>query len=160
MPDNPSEGKRHPRKIQSELAPIFLRAHARVVDEKPGMDGEGRLAGKWANFAFIFDCETTTDIRQDLNFLWWRFCELKEGIYVCQQEGLVYADTLDEKSIDLIHAYAGKCHAEVEDGCPGTILVQSRTQFVDGEFWEAIQAGASIVCFNAPFDLSRLALEY
>ena len=38
--------------------------------------------------------------------------------------------------------------------------MQSRTEFVDGEFWAAVQAGAVIVCFNAPFDLSRLALEY
>jgi hypothetical protein len=38
--------------------------------------------------------------------------------------------------------------------------VQSRTDFVDGEFWQVIQAGAVIVCFNSPFDLSRLALEY
>jgi hypothetical protein len=106
------------------------------------------------------DCETTTDIRQDLNFLWWRFCELRVGTYVCQQEGLVYADTLDGASIDLIHAYARSKRAQVEDGCPENILVQSRTEFVDGEFWQAIQAGAVIVCFNAPFDLSRLALDY
>jgi hypothetical protein len=23
----------------------------------------------WANFALVFDCETTTDLRQDLTFL-------------------------------------------------------------------------------------------
>ncbi len=51
---------------------------------------------KWANFTLIFDCETTRDIRQDLNFLWWRFCELKNDVYVCQQEGVVYADDLDK----------------------------------------------------------------
>jgi hypothetical protein len=160
MPDNPSEGKHRPRKTQSELAPIFLRVHTRVVNENPRSYGESRSPDKWANFALVFDCETTTDIRQDLNFLWWRFCALKEGVYVCQQEGLVYADTLDAKAIDLIRAFANTCHAEVEDGCPRNVLVQSRTEFVDLEFWEAIQAGASIVCFNAPFDLSRLALEY
>jgi hypothetical protein len=115
---------------------------------------------KWANYALVFDCETTTDIRQDLNFLWCRFCEPKENIYVCQQEGLVYADTLDVKSIDLIQIYARSNHADVEDSCPENILVQSRNEFIDGEFWTALQAGAVIVCFNAPFDLSRLALEY
>jgi hypothetical protein len=118
------------------------------------------MSDKWARFALVFDCETTIDIRQDLTFLWWRFCERKEDVYVCQQEGLVYADTLDAKLIDLIHAYARNLPADVEDGCPENILVQSRTELVDGEFWEAIQAGAAIVCFNAPFDLSRLALEY
>ncbi|PYV66642.1 MAG: hypothetical protein DMG96_41770, partial [Acidobacteria bacterium] len=160
MPDKPAEAGRLLREIHPELTPIFVRVHTRVANEKPRKDGEGKLPVKWANFALVFDCETTVDIRQDLNFLWWRFCELKEGTYVCQQEGLVYADTLDAESIKLIHAYARTQRADVEDGCPEGILVQSRTEFVDAEFWQAIQAGAAIVCFNAPFDLSRLALEY
>jgi hypothetical protein len=79
---------------------------------------------------------------------------------VSQQEGLVYSDTLDAESINLIHTYARNQRADVEEGCPENILVQSRTEFVDGTFWQTIQAGATIVCFNAPFDLSRLALEY
>src|ERR1039458_8976408 len=79
---------------------------------------------------------------------------------VGQQEGLVYADALAPQSIELIHKYAKNQRADVEDGCPKDILVQSRSEFVDGEFWTAVQAGAVIVCFNAPFDLSRLALEY
>ena len=160
MPDRPAEDKRLLREIHPELSPIFVRVHTRVVNEKPRKNGEGKLPDKWAHFALVFDCETTTDIRQDLNFLWWRFCELKERRYICQQEGLVYADSLDAKSIQLIYRFAHHKPAEVEDGCPKDILVQSRTEFVDGEFWQAIQAGAVIVCFNAPFDLSRLALGY
>jgi hypothetical protein len=160
MPDRPTVENRNPPKIHPELSPVFLRVHSRVSDEKPRQGGEGKLPDKWAHFALVFDCETTTDIRQDLNFLWWRFCELKEGRYICQQEGLVYADDLDAKSIRLIRSFAHNQPAKVEDGCPKEILVQSRTEFIDGEFWQAIQAGAVIVCFNAPFDLSRLALEY
>ncbi len=160
MPDRPAVENRNPPTIHPELSPIFLRIHSRVSNEKPRQGSEGKLPDKWANFALVFDCETTTDIRQDLNFLWWRFCELKEGRYICQQEGLVYADNLAAKSIQLISSFAHKKPADVEDGCPKDILVQSRTEFVDGEFWQAIQAGAVIVCFNAPFDLSRLALEY
>ncbi len=161
MPDTPPKEKRIARGASSELTPIFVRVHTRVTNEMPRNFGDRKPSpDKWANFALVFDCETTTDIRQDLNFLWWRFCELKDGVYVCQQEGLVYADTLDTKAIDLMLAYASNRRAEVEDGCPQNILLQSRTEFVDGEFWQAIQAGAVIVCFNAPFDLSRLALEY
>lgn len=159
-----SAGPQHAKalfmKSAPEPIPVFLRVHTRVADEKPRKSGQGKLPDKWANFALVFDCETTTDIRQDLNFLWWRFCELKNGIYVCQQEGLVYADNLDPASIDLIKTFARNETAKVEEGCPQEILVQSRTEFVDGEFWQALQAGAVIVCFNAPFDLSRLALEY
>ena len=160
MPDKPAEKDRTLREISPEIAPVFVRVHTRVANEQTRKRREGELPCKWANFALVFDCETTIDIRQDLTFLWWRFCELKKGAYVCQQEGLVYADTLDVQAIKLIRAYARTQRADVEDGCPETILVQSRTEFVDGEFWQAIQAGAVIVCFNSPFDLSRLALEY
>jgi hypothetical protein len=146
-------------KIAPELTPVFVRVHTRVKNEKPRGESEGKLPDKWANFAWVCDCETTIDMRQDLNFLWWRFCELKGGAYVSQQEGVVYADELDPASVELIRAYARK-RADVEDGCPETIQVSSRTEFVDGEFWEALRAGAVVVCFNAPFDLSRLALEY
>src|SRR5450432_3332523 len=145
---------------EPELLPFFVRVHSRVANEKPRERKGRKLPDKWANYALVFDCETTIDIRQDLNFLWWRFCERKNDRYICQQEGLVYADGLDAESIALIRAYASNQRADVDEGCPEDILVQSRTEFVDGEFWEAIQAGAAIVCFNAPFDLSRLALEY
>jgi hypothetical protein len=160
MRDKLAAKKTPPSETDPDLAPIVLRVHTRVANEKPRQGGQGRLPDKWAKFALVFDCETTIDIRQDLTFLWWRFCERKEDVYVCQQEGLVYADALDKKSIELIRMYARNERADVEEGCPESILVQSRTEFVDGEFWEAIQAGASIVCFNSPFDLSRLALEY
>jgi len=147
-------------RLTPEPAPIFLRVHTRVKDEKERGDRQGRLHDQWANFAMVLDCETTTDIRQDLNFLWWRFCELKQGSYICQQEGVVYADQLPEASVNLIRTFANSHQAQVEDGCPEEIVVESRTQFVTGKFWEALQAGAAIVCFNAPFDLSRLALEF
>jgi hypothetical protein len=142
-----------------ELAPIYLRAHTRAQLRKK-RQFEQRLPDKWAPFALILDCETTIDIRQNLNFLWWRFCELKKDQYVCQLEGVAYADALDQTSIRVIHDFARGSRADVEVGCPKEIRVQSRTEFVNGEFWDALVAGAVIVCFNAPFDLSRLALRY
>jgi hypothetical protein len=146
-------------KAVPELAPVFVRVHTRVRNEKP-REGDWKPPKEWANFALVFDCETSTDIRLDLNFLWWRFCELKLGIYICQQEGIVHADSLDKKSVTLIRKYAQRKRADVEAGCPDDIRVETRKEFVDGEFWQALRAGAVIVCFNAPFDLSRLALEY
>jgi hypothetical protein len=143
-----------------EQAPIFVRVHTRVIDAKARPEYGSNLPDKWANFALVFDCETTVDLRQDLTFLWWRFCELKNGVYVCQREGVAHHDGLSKESIGLIREFVRKKRANVETGCPTDILVQSRTRFVDGTFWDALSAGAFIVCFNAPFDLSRLALEY
>src|SRR5262245_50254085 len=147
-------------KLAPELAPVFVRAHTRVKRKRSRGEREWTHPTRWANFALVFDCETTTDIRQDLNFLWWRFCELKDGAYVCQQEGVVYADGLDEASVKLIDSFAKSKRAQVEAGCPLDISCKSRTEFVDGEFWEALRMGACIVCYNSPFDLSRVALEY
>lgn len=75
-------------------------------------------------------------------------------------EGVVYRDDLDVKSVALIHQFARSKRAQVEDGCPEDIQVQSRTRFVNGAFWNALRTGAVIVNFNAPFDLSRLALAF
>jgi len=147
-------------RLSPELAPVFVRVHTRVKRKRSRGEREWSRPTRWANFALVFDCETTTDLREDLNFLWWRFCELKDGAYVCQREGVVYRDNLDAKSVTLIHKFVRGKPADVEDGCPEDILVQSRTQFVDGEFWQALRARAVIVNFNAPFDLSRLALAF
>src|SRR5437868_666376 len=160
MADKPTQ-KHTPSRSNPEPTPIFLRVHTRVKNEKPRGERKGKLHDVWANFALVFDCETTTDIRQDLNFLWWRFCELKNNRYVCQQEGVVYADGLDEAYVELIRLFAERNPAtKIEEGCPKDIRFHSRTEFVNGEFWEALRLGACIVCFNSPFDLSRLALEY
>jgi hypothetical protein len=125
----------------------YLKAGARIVE-------------KWAQYALVLDCETTTDLQQNLTFLWWRFCELHNDVYVCQQEGIAYADDLPKKSISIIKSFVRTNSAEVNEGFPDKIIVQTRTQFVDDRFWLALKAGAAVVCFNAPFDLSRLALEY
>ena len=135
--------------LRSELAPIYLRAHTRAqLSKKRQFEPETRLPDKWARFALILDCETTIDIRQDLNFLWWRFCELKKDRYVCQLEGVAYADALDQSSVRVIRDFVRDRRADVEQGCPTEIRVQLRTEFVNGEFWDALVAGAAIVCFN------------
>ena len=114
----------------SEPIPVYLRVHTRVKNENKRGKYDKKLPDTWARFALVFDCETTTDIRQDLNFLWWRFCELKDGAYVCQQEGVVYADELGVASIKLIRSFARSKEAQVEEGCPRKISRESRTEFV------------------------------
>ena len=146
--------------LTQEQSPIFVRVHSRVKGEKKREEHETKARSKWANFALVFDCETTTDLREDLNFLWWRFCELKNGIYVCQREGVVHRDQVDAQAIGLIHEYAHGRPAEAEEGCPADIKVQSRTEFVNGELWNALRTGAVVVAFNEAFDISRLALAF
>ena len=61
-----SEAKRLPRQTEPEPTPVFVRVHTRVENEKERGDGKWALPDKWANYALVFDCETTIDIRQDL----------------------------------------------------------------------------------------------
>lgn len=146
---------------EPELAPIFLRAHTKAkTKKKDSPDFDNGLSDRWARFALIIDCETTTDMHLDLTFLWWRFCELKDGRYIPQLEGVAYGDTLDANAIEVIRNFASSKQADVEKGCPHQIRIQSLKDFMRYEFWDAVVAGATIVCFNAPFDLSRLALKY
>src|SRR5271155_1195129 len=140
----------------AELAPIVVRVYSRA--KKRVKERWKTHAPKWANFALVLDCETTTDIRQDLTFLWWRFCELKDDAYVCQMEGVAYHDDLDKDAVALIRSFSRK-RADVEEGCPKEIQVGSRTDFANNVLWEAIRAGAAVVCFNSPFDLSRISLK-
>jgi hypothetical protein len=84
------------------------KTFGRNPNVRPRIRKRGRI------FALVFDCETTTDSREDLTFLWWRFCELKGGAYVCQREGVVYRDNLNVKSIALIHEFVRGKRADAD----------------------------------------------
>src|SRR5215472_2556042 len=112
-------------KLVPEPAPVYVRVHTQVRNQKPRPDQEDSYKwlgrNNWANFALVFDCETTTDLRLNLNFLWWRFCELKDGIYAPQREGIACADDLDAKSVSVIRDFLKGKRADVEEGCPTDI---------------------------------------
>lgn len=79
---------------------------------------------------------------------------------MCQEEGIVYADDLDQHLIDVIRKYAKANRAETMVDCPEELRVYSRSEFVEEVFLRACDAGAVIVGCNLQFDLSRLAVEY
>jgi hypothetical protein len=95
--------------------------------------------------------------------------------YVSVQEGIFYRDGLCQNDIETIQrstratdprslsipgslAYKRK-HSPVD--LAGTrnedLVVLSRAEFVERIFWESVRAGALIVGFNLPFDISRIA---
>lgn len=143
--------------------PIYVRAYARVVEEKPRF-GSGKREPeppRWARTALVIDFETTTNLEQQLNFGWYRWCELQpDGNYVCVEEGICYANDLDRKSVRLLHEF---CHKKKADAAPGEarqIKLFTRDEFVDGPLWDIIRAGGVIVGHNLAFDISRLAFKY
>jgi hypothetical protein len=151
---------------------IFLRAHTEVVDKKQA-DKEpepARLVSQllpenfWAQYALVVDCETTTDECLALVFGAYRFCEASlDGVYSCIEEGLFYADDLpdtDPQAMQTLARYVANNQAEAKEGFDGRLRLYSRSDFMKKVFWKAAyEADAVTVCFNAPFDLFRLAVD-
>ncbi|MGC1618935.1 MAG: hypothetical protein WA765_10650 [Candidatus Acidiferrum sp.] len=139
---------------------IFLRAHTVQLEKKQRKSSRHDEPKKWLDYALIFDCESRITADQTLTFGFWRFCELRDNRYVCTEEGIFHDEGLTAKEFDVLHEYARATKPETtEDGCD-RLRLYSRTKFIHETMGMAIQAKALIVCFNSPFDLSRLAVDW
>jgi hypothetical protein len=139
---------------------IFLRCHACILDkESPEKTGNKR-AQPLPRYVLVLDTETTTDALLSLNFGVYQFGELAaDGKYHGLEEGIFYADDLNPKQIEVIRGYVRKKNKKrAKDELK--LRLYDRRSFVEKVMYTAIQAGAAIVAFNLPFDLSRLAVEY
>ncbi len=139
---------------------IFLRCHTCILDEEPPEKTGTRKAQPLPKYVLVLDTETTTDTLQSLNFGIYQFCELgTDGNYGCREEGAFYADDLDSRQSEVLRRYVRDRNSKRAKNELKLRLYDRRT-FVEKVMYTAIQAGATIVAFNLPFDLSRLAVEY
>jgi hypothetical protein len=140
---------------------IYLRAHTVPVDKKEAKGARRTVdEPKWSDHALVFDCETRVSADLTLTFGFWRFCELRNGKYVCVEEGIFHDDDLGAKEFNLLRKYARSTKADTtDDGCD-RLRLYSRSKFIQETLGVAIQAKALIVCFNAGFDLSRIAVDW
>ena len=141
---------------------IFLRAHT-VTTSKSERKHKKRKPSTWPEQVLVFDTETTTDTEQDLLFGVYRLCERNGDEYLCLEEGLFHADDLDADQLEVLKRYARSeiAGSEINAFPPRLELaLHSRSVFLKKVFWKAIQRGTLIVAFNAPFDLSRLAVDW
>ena len=141
---------------------IFLRAHT-VASSQRKRKNRKRKTPKWPEQVLVFDTETTTDTEQDLLFGVYRICELRGDEYQCSEEGLFYADDLDPNQLEVLKNYARSelAGSEIKAFPPKLKLsLHSRSIFLKKVFWKAVQRGNLIVAFNAPFDLSRIAVDW
>ncbi len=144
---------------------LYLRAHIVVPgaqDEEKGQPTKRSRAPKlWPDYALIWDTETMLDLQQTLNFGVWRFCQLVGTEYVAVQEGIFYRDGLPAEDIQTILAHKQKHLADhLAEGADTDLVVPSRAAFVEKVFWESVRAGALVVGFNLPFDISRIAAQW
>jgi hypothetical protein len=141
-----------------ERRDIFVRAHAPLPSKKWWLPFHRK---KWPERALVFDTETRIDPAQKLTFGCFRRYELKEGRYVCVQEGLFHADDLRRADRIVIERYVrNPVNVPGTEGFPPQLKLRlmSRNEFVRKVFWGAVQRGDLIVGFNLPFDLSRIAV--
>jgi hypothetical protein len=141
-----TEEKAKPRELT-----IAVRAYATPVKptKKNAPGGGLKKPSRWT---LVFDTETTVDHAQTLRLGVYHLYEAR----ALREKGIFFdpnprSDTI-LKSVDiaLIKAYAE------EKG----FLIRTTPEFVDKLFYRyGYHYGGSIVCFNAPFDFSRVALE-
>jgi hypothetical protein len=118
----------------------------------------------------VLDCETTIGPEQALLFGGYRHYRVRwtrsGPRLVCVAEGLFYGDDLPARDPEGFAALEGFSR-EYTPRVGGSdvdrvrsIRLHSRTEFVRDVLLPACSAGATVVNFNAPFDLSRLAVGY
>jgi hypothetical protein len=143
---------------------IYLRAHTAKQGQKKKVGRTSKrqhYEAQWPDYALIFDCESRTTADQTLTFAFLRFCELRHNSYVCMEEGILHDDSsLSAGELELLQKYmrTGKPDT-TPDGCD-RLRLYSRSKFVAETLGIAIQARALVVCFNAGFDLTRLAVDW
>ncbi len=140
---------------------IYLRAHTIPLGEKEEEKRNPHTESKWPDYALVLDCESRVTTDLTLTFGFWRFCELQDGRYICTEEGILHDDReLTAKEFNFLQKYAQNNKPETAaTGCD-QLRLYSRSKFIEETLGIAIQAEALIVCFNAGFDLSRLASDW
>jgi hypothetical protein len=140
---------------------VFVRSHVVEVDPKPPLVSDYNEP-KWPEYALIFDTETTLDPRdQSLLFGFYRVCRLQNSEYQCVEEGILHADNIATEHREVISRYEGAVASEVvHKDYDETIHIYSRSEFIEKVFFNAIRVKGFVVAFNAPFDISRLAVEH
>ena len=110
----------------------------------------------------MFDTETTLDPKeQALTFGWYRVGRLQRESHICVEEGIVHADDLDAAQVNVIRQYAHSRKSEVVGyQYDERIHVYDRSEFVEKVFFETVRNRGLIVAFNAPWDISRLAVGH
>lgn len=155
--------------MTGDLLDLAVRAWVPAQEQAETTSGETRRGGERIPARLlIFDTETTTDETQRLNFGAWRYCRARrapEGVQLtCLAEGLFYANELPERDshgFSALQAYAATHHADVDSTQPDAdrrLRLESLDQWLNRVLWRvAYKLRACVVCFNLPFDLSRIA---
>jgi hypothetical protein len=140
---------------------VFFRSHVVEVKTKK-KEVSTYDEPKWPEYVLLFDTETTLDPQeQSLLFGFYRVCRLIGSNYECVEEGILHADHLEPRYLDILTGYIRAPKSEVvSDDYDDKIHLYSRSEFVERLFFDAIRTKSLLVAFNAPWDISRLSVGY
>jgi hypothetical protein len=128
-----------------------LDLHFRAHTTPEGVQGGGWTAGqvKQSEHALIFRCATTNDEKHDLLFGAYTCAHLKNGEFAADEIGLFYRDGHPEE-LRVLERFAKDSAFEL-----GNI-----DDFRRKVFLKYVKAGALIVAYDAPFEISRIAIKW
>jgi hypothetical protein len=133
--------------IEFDPLPIMVRGFVPPTSLVPPTRKRQKAAPP-SEWTLIFDCETKVDAGQNLRFGAYQLRKSAE----LEESGLFYnPDALTPSEVEVLHRVA------TERG----VNLRTRDEFVDKVFYGiAYDLRASIVGFNLPSDLSRLAIRH
>jgi hypothetical protein len=133
---------------------VFVRIHTSV---KP-KTARKTLEPRWPDSIVVFDTETTLDTEQTLTLGAFRCCSLVDEQYVCTEEGLIRPDITNREDLRVLEKAAmDRPDVGVRTFPPPRLSLISRAEFVEKRLFRTLRGGGLVVCFNLPFDVSRLA---
>jgi transcriptional regulator with XRE-family HTH domain len=131
----------------------FIPAKAKSEKSRKGKDRKKNELPLYGKRVMVLDTETTIDELQNLNFgQAWIFEGKGQALTEKKPKSkyLFYADDLPLKDLETLERYAK------EKG----LTLLSRTEFIEKVFFPEIwELCTLLVCFNLPFDVSRLATK-
>ena len=143
-----------------DLLPIVLRVHTerQVAQGVEASGGRFDERIRWGDLVLVFDTETGVDAAQAFTFGSARLYHWRpDGTLECEREYLIHADDLQKRNrsgYETLKKYAREHRKEHR------LTLVSRREFADKILWRLLKGPTLIVCFNSPFDLSRIAIGW
>lgn len=130
---------------ETDKLPIAVRAYSERVGQRPRSTGRGN--DEPADWTLVFDTETTTDAAQRLRF---GAYQVRRGDKLVEA-GLFHDPSLGVTEVETLRAFAtGR-----------NLVCRSRAEFADKVFFRiGYDRRGTIVGFNLPFDISRIAVDH
>jgi hypothetical protein len=126
---------------------LFFRAHTTPI--APHKEYRSKRRTSQPKNALIFRCATTGDEKKELLFGAYICAELKDTEYVANEIGLFYREGQPEEFRALARFAGGSAYQ-----------LGSVEEFRRGVFLKYVKARALIVAYDAPLEISRIAIKW